>query len=370
MRSAERGFLPAVLLVGSAIGQQTWIVDANNGPGTNFTNLQPAVNAAAPGDRILVRAGTYTPVSVFKALTIVGSPNAVVTGSGGYSPGFLVSYLPAGTVTSIQGLHLATTGIAPMSLGVVSCAGTVILDDVHVTLFAMFSGSADVRCNHCTFDRQLGVYDSTCTIDGSTLLTAPAVTAPALDLDLAAHVELNRCTVTGSSSAIRLDNGSSLVLRDDGSGTIATSAPQPVIAGTGQLVIDPHVVLQTAAGGPIASSVSVLLRSMPSLAIAAGPPGGTVDVDLFGTPGDAYFEFLGFASAPLLEPLTQLHVFVLPTTLWELGTFAASGRRQTQIPLPNVPEIIGITWSWQAVVAGPTTGLALSNGITYVHPSQ
>ena len=47
------------LLAGPAVAQQTWIVDAANGPGAHFTALAPAVAAAAGGDRVLVRSGVY-----------------------------------------------------------------------------------------------------------------------------------------------------------------------------------------------------------------------------------------------------------------------------------------------------------------------
>lgn len=51
-----------------------WIVDAANGPGTNFTDLPAAIQAAASGDTVLVRSGTYAPFAVAgKALTIRGA---------------------------------------------------------------------------------------------------------------------------------------------------------------------------------------------------------------------------------------------------------------------------------------------------------
>lgn len=54
-----------------------WIVDANNGPGTNFTDLPAAVAAAQNGDTLLVRAGVYTAFVVSgKALTIRGEGTA------------------------------------------------------------------------------------------------------------------------------------------------------------------------------------------------------------------------------------------------------------------------------------------------------
>ena len=49
--------LPALVML---VLPTIWIVDAANGPGTNFLDLPPAVAAAASGDTIIVRAGSYT----------------------------------------------------------------------------------------------------------------------------------------------------------------------------------------------------------------------------------------------------------------------------------------------------------------------
>ncbi len=50
----------ALFVPAAAAQPMTWIVDQNNGPGTNFTDLPPALVAAASGDTILVRPGGYT----------------------------------------------------------------------------------------------------------------------------------------------------------------------------------------------------------------------------------------------------------------------------------------------------------------------
>src|SRR5688572_12210180 len=64
-------FLPSFL--GAQQTFQFWTVDANNGPGTDFTTISAAVAAAAPRDRILVREGLYVEnVVVDKGVTIVG----------------------------------------------------------------------------------------------------------------------------------------------------------------------------------------------------------------------------------------------------------------------------------------------------------
>lgn len=68
----------AVLVVGllaaSAPAQTVWVVDANGGPGAHFDEIRDAVDAAADGDVVLVRAGSYfdDPVVVDgKSLTLV-----------------------------------------------------------------------------------------------------------------------------------------------------------------------------------------------------------------------------------------------------------------------------------------------------------
>ena len=49
------------------IAAQTYVVDVNNGPGTNFTTLQTAITTVPAGSTLLVRAGNY-----FESLDIDG----------------------------------------------------------------------------------------------------------------------------------------------------------------------------------------------------------------------------------------------------------------------------------------------------------
>ena len=73
----------AVLLVlacaGTAAGA-TWVVDDDGGAGVDYMTIQAAVNAAAAGDTIEVRSGTYVEnVNVDKRLTLIGEGVDVVT---------------------------------------------------------------------------------------------------------------------------------------------------------------------------------------------------------------------------------------------------------------------------------------------------
>ncbi len=65
--------------------QNTWVVDDGGGPGVNFTDIPPAVAAAADGDILLVQPGTYSHfVLTGKGLRILGSgsSNTIVQNTG------------------------------------------------------------------------------------------------------------------------------------------------------------------------------------------------------------------------------------------------------------------------------------------------
>ena len=75
-----------LVLAAPLAAQRTWIVDAANGPGTDFIDLLPAIDAAASGDTILLRPHSTvlynTPAVRFeyitKSLRIIGlGPNPV-----------------------------------------------------------------------------------------------------------------------------------------------------------------------------------------------------------------------------------------------------------------------------------------------------
>ena len=73
----------AVLLVApaQAAAQTTWIVDAANGPGANFTTIPAAVRAASAGDTILVRPASagYAGATISKGIYLLGEGQAGLT---------------------------------------------------------------------------------------------------------------------------------------------------------------------------------------------------------------------------------------------------------------------------------------------------
>jgi len=66
-----------------AAAQQLWVVDDDAGPGVDFADLQPAIDAAASGDTLLIRDGDYGSFNmVGKGLSLVADGADVRCGSG------------------------------------------------------------------------------------------------------------------------------------------------------------------------------------------------------------------------------------------------------------------------------------------------
>ncbi len=136
---ARRGGIVFFLSVALAVScpAAIWIVDANNGPGTNFTTISAAVAAASPGDRILVRAGNYFEnVAVTSGITIVGwnatqypmivpSNPSLAAIHGQVS----VQNVPAGQTAVLSGLVILRPGTASdLCFGAAGCVGNLVLD--------------------------------------------------------------------------------------------------------------------------------------------------------------------------------------------------------------------------------------------------
>ena len=107
----------ALSLAISALAQNTWIVDLQNGPGTNFVDLQSAVAAAAPGDTLLVGyvdplLASYSGTTIDKALTVVG-----IGGQPGIVGQLRVALLPAGQHVQLRNLRLAPFAVPGGQVG-------------------------------------------------------------------------------------------------------------------------------------------------------------------------------------------------------------------------------------------------------------
>ena len=120
--------------LGGALAAQgaVHIVDDDGGAGVAFTEIQPAVDAAAPGDVIIVRAGSYDGFKVLgKPLEILGEGKDQVTV--GLDPATLpvrIEGTPAGNGTALSGLRILGFGTAPLEVR--NNHGRVSLSGLHV----------------------------------------------------------------------------------------------------------------------------------------------------------------------------------------------------------------------------------------------
>ncbi|MCA8968713.1 MAG: hypothetical protein KDC95_02980 [Planctomycetes bacterium] len=110
-----------ITLCASVAAQSRIVVDANNGPGTHFTALPPAIAAAKDGDLVLVRPGRYAPFSTSKALDVVAELGAVID-SGSTSGPLSITDLKVGQRFVLAGFILDFTYI-----DVARCRGLVTL---------------------------------------------------------------------------------------------------------------------------------------------------------------------------------------------------------------------------------------------------
>jgi len=112
-------------LTTSLCAQRLWIVDANNGPGTDFTDLAPAIAAANPGDRILVRAGVFLyPINIQKGITILGD----IQVRPDLGPNLTIANIPPGQSVVLSQVDVRTTLQGPGVVAVQNCQGAVHLD--------------------------------------------------------------------------------------------------------------------------------------------------------------------------------------------------------------------------------------------------
>lgn len=141
----------------------TWVVDAAGGAGSNFTTINAALAAAAPGDVIVVKAGAYfESLTVNVGVTIVGwnattypmtvpaNPfQDVVWGT------LLVQGIPLGQRVVVSGMTFARPTIAGgATFGIYQCLGAVVFDRMFAPNGGMYIGDStdvvlqDVRIRH------------------------------------------------------------------------------------------------------------------------------------------------------------------------------------------------------------------------------
>jgi len=113
------------------IVDDTWWLDVD------FLDIPPAVAAARPGDRIIVRSGAYSGFTLFEGIKVLGESGVKVQGD------IVVSDLPPGRRAILAGM--SAEGVV-----ITRCESPVILQDIQARRpAAVFGETSHVRITQC-----------------------------------------------------------------------------------------------------------------------------------------------------------------------------------------------------------------------------
>ncbi|MBK9386106.1 MAG: hypothetical protein IPN34_14940 [Planctomycetes bacterium] len=379
----------------NGFAQRVWVVATQPGPGVDFTDIQAAVTAAADGDVVLVRAGTYSAFAIRqKSLVVEGDgPGAV---SLGFTANLAISDIDVSRSVVVRHIDVISSSFAPLL--VTNCAGTVSVEDCRflavfaqsATPGAYIAGSARTALVRCelrgdavrSFEVGLRVSGSTvhlhgCRINGSSPMTSAASGADGCDLRSSALYATGTTFAGGDGSAapsapfcippgnggnaLFLDAASSAVLLDCAllpgqpglPGTCPPAQPGAPIAGTGSATFP---LGQT---GRLDASSTVRAGGSWSIALQ-GPASATAFLLLGVRSAPAFLADCGGTVHPDLSgPIVVVGAFLPPS-----GTLAFSFPVPASLPalgLPLVAQIFFATAGTGCTVGEPSFPLFLDS---------
>jgi hypothetical protein len=391
-------------MISSANAQRRWIIDAANGPGTDFTDLPPGVAAAADGDTLLVRAGNYTEFSTSKGIAVLGVPGQTRIATTLLNPGIDVFGLASGKTFRARGLVI--TGSLAQRISVQNSAGHVHFEEIDLAStgsgIAVLGVVGIIQCRLVTLvgcGRQSAsfmvsalasrVAIARCRLSGWSALGDPFPNTrsarAALSLGQGAIVDLADCSITGGAGAAMLPfTGQYLpsapaVLMADSTlrvraGTARTlsagvgaspTLPISAIMGTGTAQVDSRITLNSYAGAPpIEASVQATIGLVPGLSITGGTLGANLTARHEGQASQLCILAAGLVGAVQSLPFGDLVLDVATMQVLPVVFADGAGIAIWTVPVPVNGSLVGATLTWQ--VGSVANGLMLSNPVAVV----
>lgn len=257
--STHRSFLAAVALAltSQLTFASTWVVDDDPGVGVDFATIAEAMTVAAPGDVVLVRAGTYGGFTINTPITVLGEGRTAVTVTGLIQ----IQNLPIDSRTVISGM----TNISSFVLRAQSCAGRLVVENVNgPSGQVLIQNCADVRLSKCDIHGRNGSNSSN-------------PSSPFIDGTSAIVVEQSFAEIV-DSNLVGGDGGDCVFCQEDGGsgghGVVVTSGEAHVSrtsmrggnggdANVGFLVVGAY-------GGSGGNGIRVGISTQPSKALVTG----------------------------------------------------------------------------------------------------
>lgn len=387
-----------VVVLGVALAAQgpIYVVDISNGPGAHYTQIQAAVLAVPAGSTLVVRPGSYNPITIdAKAITILGAPGATFVNTPVSVPWLFIRNTQTSQTITVRGLQ---PGGSAGSATVENAAGPVTVDGAGATItgggWPVFAITASAQVDLREWVLVGTGYNQPCTIVGSTVVfercTLRGAHAFLISVDggppggpalraTNSHVQLVHTAVYGGNglsfvfmgqpmslpggAAVELTSSHLRAMGLPGHEVIGGSPPglllqRPAIVGTGVARVEPQIPLS----GPPSMTVQLTRPAMPSLLATSSTPGGTMTVERHGPAG-----VLTAVAISLRAPASSLPP--LPDPLWlagaslvveAAGVTAGAPFVVTKF-VPNQPTLVGFQCVWQAADLDQTGLLAISN---------
>lgn len=400
----------ALVAVVSELGAAVHVVASKAGPGVDFTNAQAAVDAAAPGDVLLFRQGSYAEVTIAgKGITLVadtgafvhlGAPFSFSSTMGPLSFHNVVRDVPAGERVVLSGIW------SLRGLEIVDCDGAVWIEDCGVSGTApalRASGSTRVdfvrsSVTGLTGYVDAGAYYGVPTGDAAWIVgshfsafgasitggdgkdftftqlgpSSPTDAGRGLVLDSGATAWLEASTITGGTGGDGAGSPAQFYCFDGGNGEVglrviastATLRNTSILGGAGGTVVG-SCLFSTLSPGNGANAIDVVSGSVTTSnfsggSIALSSPtreAQSTTLSLTGSANGAAVLFVGtsLATGPVATPVGA--ALLSPSTYVALIPLGPAGSVGLSVPLPLLPPGIEATSLFtQAAFCSPVDG--------------
>lgn len=351
-----------LILAVVATCQQTLVV----GSGGAFTDIQSAINAAVPGDTVLVQGGTHSALlNVDKGIALVGQ-NAIL--SGGLFQETTVANVPAGQVFSMSGFQADASG-TDVLIDVVDCDGIVAIANLSQGGLQQWWIKAT---NAAQFHLTGSIVRSVNLLESNSVVTSTnfdPVLFHGLRIE-GGRTAIVRCTIRGGNGtfpgpAILLMSGVLALSRGSASATGFSVFSHPAISTSGGAVLlDPSTALSSTGGQPLIGGPATVVP-FPFASVTAASNGTTLTTEMHGLAGHGFAVFAGLPAAQLDTPLGLLWLDPNNYALLELGIVPASRLVQSSFTQP--PTLLGFPLAVQAIEFG-VGSMKLSSPTLVVSP--
>ncbi len=353
---------------------QVFVVDVNNGPGTNFTSIAAAVTAVPDGAVLQVRSGTYGGFAIQnKSLTVLGDPGVIVQGM--LTLPIAIANLTASQFVTLRRL-IWSHPLGPGTLSCQNCAGTILIDECRADTQTSTAGGGLVvsSCDRVFLRNSrieplsTGMPCIQSTQSNLTLLNCWLRSQGFILLQTAGRVHLTDSWVESNGffglSLITMTGGTLVI---NGGGTLMGSpyVATAGIVGVGTVALDPNTNLLSLATPAIGPGITIQNRAIPRLDATTQGIGGSATATLDVASGSIGFLLAGFAASPYAVPGLADPIWLAPGAV--LQTVGGSPSTTSSYAVPNANWVLGIQIAWQGAVLGPRGAITASNPVVYVH---